>query len=173
MAARFHIRHIDGAILAAERDRALQLLTSVLPAVDPIEVGSTAVEGVIGKQDIDLALPVPRESFRTVRATLDRHFERDPVQFASDEYQAYVIPSELDVKVQLFLQGGPFDSFSAFVELLKSDPTLAEAYNALKSAWDGRPIKEYRQAKAQFIAEALAAPALRAAFRSDRGGDRS
>jgi GrpB-like predicted nucleotidyltransferase (UPF0157 family) len=133
MAARFHIRHIDGAILAAERDRALQLLTSVLPAVDPIEVGSTAVEGVIGKQDIDLALPVPRESFRTVRATLDRHFERDPVQFASDEYQAYVIPSELDVKVQLFLQGGPFDSFSALVVMKKSEKTQEEEKNGKKS----------------------------------------
>ena len=100
-----------------------------------------------------MSVPAPR--FGSVRLLMDRHFARNEEQLSNTEYQAYDIPSELKVSVQLFIQGGDFDRFSEFVEALKADPRLVAAYNTLKREWDGRPMNGYREAKAHFISAVL------------------
>lgn len=57
--------------------------------------------------------------------------------------------------MQLTVRDGPYDQFIAFLDALCESPALVERYNALKRAWDGRPMDEYRRAKSELIAEVL------------------
>ena len=119
------------------------------------EVGSTAVEGVIGKEDIDIAVVVPGNLFKAARADLDRFFERDRRQISNDEYQGYRMQSDFDAAIQLTVAGSSFDTFSDFVEILLGNRLVRKAYNELKMKWDGQPMEQYRNAKAEFIEKVL------------------
>ena len=147
----FEIQDIDRDILERERDRALGFLECEIPDLHLMEVGSTAVEGLIGKCDIDLVASVPIDDFDRFRKALDGVLSRDPNQLSSDQYQAYIFPSDLDVKIQLTIKGGPYDKFEEFLNALKEDPKRVSTYNDIKLKWNGRPMEDYRRAKAEFI----------------------
>lgn len=155
MVDRFHVVELDRATLEAERRRVLALLEGVAPFFEVLEVGSTAVEGVIGKGDLDLLVRVSPSRFVEARALLDARLARNAAQFSDDAFQGYRVESPLDVAVQLTVSGGPYDDFERFLELLRADRSLREAYNELKRAWDGRPMDGYREAKRAFIEAAL------------------
>jgi GrpB-like predicted nucleotidyltransferase (UPF0157 family) len=134
----------------------LAAIGELCPDADVREVGSTAIEGLPGKGDLDVLVRAPRSSFDATRAALDEVFPRDEQQFSSDIYQGYRVPSELDVAIQLTVTGGPHDDFVAFLELLRADATLLAAYADLKRDWNGRSMADYRAAKRAFIEAALA-----------------
>lgn len=150
----FHIRDLDSST-QGERDRALSRIRQVIPFASVMEVGSTAVEGVLGKQDLDFVARVPRERFGEARNILDVHFQRNDRQLSNAEYQGYLVHSPVDVAVQLIVAGGQYDNFEEFVRLLHASVDLRNAYNSLKLAWDGRPMEDYRAAKRAFILTAL------------------
>ena len=152
---RFRIAAVDPQLLKSERRRVEDLLCRLVPPAFVEEVGSTAVEGLIGKQDIDFAVVVPDRLFAATRLALDAALSRNPAQLSDPQFQGYVVASPLDIAVQLTVEGGPYDDFSAFVEALKESAALREAYNSLKRDWDGRPMEDYRAAKAAFIEQAL------------------
>jgi GrpB-like predicted nucleotidyltransferase (UPF0157 family) len=155
MAELFAIQNIDDDVLQAECERVFVLLRSLLPSIEIHPVGSTAVPGVVGKQDIDLLVRVPASQFETTQQTLDAHFARNPDQLSTDDFQGYHVESPFDVAIQLTIADGPYDNFLAFLSALRSDPAIVDAYNALKRQWNGRPMEEYRQAKHDFIQAVL------------------
>jgi GrpB-like predicted nucleotidyltransferase (UPF0157 family) len=152
----FHVRQIDSALLNGERRRVLQRLKTLLPFATVVEVGSTAVDGVIGKEDVDFLVRVGPGRFREARDALDHHFERNVRQFADSEFQGYRIESPIDVSAHLTTKNRYYDLFEKFLIRLRADPALRKAYNDLKTAWDSRPMDEYRAAKSDFISAALA-----------------
>ena len=152
---RFRIVEVDPLLLHSEKQRVMELLCAMVPRSCVMEVGSTAVQGLIGKQDVDFAVCVPRRRFVATRRVLDAALSRNPGQLSDSQFQGYLVASPLDIAVQLTVEGGPYDDFSAFLAALKASATLREAYNALKRYWDGRPMEDYRGAKAAFIAAAL------------------
>jgi GrpB-like predicted nucleotidyltransferase (UPF0157 family) len=141
--------------LASERDRVLGLLRSAVPEAEVFEVGSTAVEGVIGKGDLDFLVRVAADAFPALLERLDAVLPRNPNQLSNEAYQGYLVPSPLDVAVQATVKGGPYDDFLAFLDALRADPALIAEYNALKREWHGRPMDAYREAKGAFVARAL------------------
>lgn len=147
--------------LAAERDRILAAVRSVVPHAEVLEVGSTAIEGVIGKQDLDLLVRVPLEEFARTRELLDRAFPRDAQQLSDDLYQGYKVPSTLDAALQLTVKGCGYDRFSLFLDALREDPALVGEYNALKRRWHGGSMRGYRAEKSAFIESVLARTAQR------------
>ena len=151
----FRIRRVDASQLQAERERVACLIREAIPSASVMEVGSTAIEGLVGKQDLDFAVRVPSQRFDETRLILDRTFPRNTGQLSNDEYQGYLVPSPLDVAIQLIIEGGRHDNFEKFLLALRTDPSLRHAYNNLKSAWDGRPMQEYRLAKQRFIDSVL------------------
>ncbi len=153
---RFLVQTLDPERLAEERKRVHALLSACNLPGQTFEVGSTAVPGVLGKQDLDFLVRVPPADFRTARETLDHHFPRNLAQLSNDQYQGYHVPSSLDVAIQLTIEGGPYDTFLAFLTRLATDPEVRADYNALKLAYDGKPMNEYRAAKSQFIEATLA-----------------
>ena len=156
MAERFYLTSPDPDLLARERTRIMELLQELTPAGSVMEVGSTAVAGVVGKQDIDFAVRVPESAFVETRRVLDAHLQRNPDQLSSAEYQGYKVVSPLDVAVQLIIVGGPYDHFERFLEALRSNPDLVKEYNSLKRKWHGKAMDEYRRAKRDFIESVLA-----------------
>ena len=146
--------------LDSERERVRDLIFKVLPNQIVDEVGSSAVDGVIGKGDLDFALAVPKPQFQTVIAALDRQFKRNFNQFSSTEFQGYSVDSDIDIAIQVFIKGGSFDNFNRFRDMLRADLVLKQSYNNLKRAWNGRDMQEYRGAKAKFIEMALSSSAL-------------
>lgn len=151
----FEIRQLDQKIIAGERVRILTLLRGAVPFAEIMEVGSTALSGVIGKQDIDFAARVAATGFCKAREILDELFARSDHQLSNSEFQGYVVPSPLDVSVQLFHANGQYDTFEDFIRLLAASADLRGAYNQMKSVWNGRPMAEYRIAKADFIEKTL------------------
>lgn len=157
MSAVFRIVSVDEAALRAEVARVLEHVRAVLPPhAEVLEVGSTAVSGVIGKGDIDLLARAPEAHFEALRDALDGLFPRNLDQLSNAQYQGYLVPSEFDAAIQCTVLGGPYDDFMAFLEVLREDAEARMAYNALKRSWDGRPMDEYRVAKGQFVTLALA-----------------
>ena len=63
MSNRFTLSNIDPAFVATECSRALAMLATAIPKAYLHEVGSTAVPGVVGKQDIDILVRVPADEF--------------------------------------------------------------------------------------------------------------
>lgn len=151
----FHLKPTDPR-LATERDQLLSTLAKLVPEADVVEVGSTAIPGVIGKGDLDVLVRVPEGRFQATRQALDGAFPRNPEQLSNAIYQGYTVPSELDVAIQLTVAGGPYDDFLPFLEALRAEPELVQAYNALKRRWDGKPMDAYREAKSSFIQAVLA-----------------
>jgi GrpB-like predicted nucleotidyltransferase (UPF0157 family) len=151
----FHLKKIDPEFLARERERAMTLLRRILGNIYIKEVGSTAIAGTIGKGDIDLLITVRADDFLSARTKLDLAFERDSDQLSNDIYQAFIIPSSVDIKVQLTVRDGPYDRFEAFLNVLRKDPKVLAQYEALKRSMDGKPMSVYRKAKAQFIQSVL------------------
>ncbi|MBB4236229.1 GrpB-like predicted nucleotidyltransferase (UPF0157 family) [Rhizobium esperanzae] len=138
-----------------ERERLFIEVRNVTPVGLLLEVGSTAVPGLIGKEDIDFALIVPADQFVVARADLDKSFQRDGQQLSNFQYQGYVLPSKFDAAVQLTIRGSKFDTFQNFVSKMRRSPSLRRAYNKLKLEWDGKPMDEYRVAKRKFIEDVL------------------
>jgi GrpB-like predicted nucleotidyltransferase (UPF0157 family) len=152
---RFQLRPPDPERLAPVRDRFIEAIRRALPHADVREVGSTAIPGSIGKQDIDILVRVPRDGFAVARQRLDALFERDAQQMANARYQGYTLSRDPDVSVQLTVTGCRHDVFLPFLEALQADPQLLQAYEQLKRDWDGKPMQAYRRAKARFIEQVL------------------
>ena len=155
----FRIAQPDPAQLCAECARAIAQVRAALGSLDAdvLEVGSTAIPGVIGKGDLDLLVRVDRDEFVRARAALDGALARNTNQLSNEVYQGYLVESPLDAAVQLTIRGGPYDNFLAFLDALRADAELREEYNALKRRFDGQSMSDYREAKSAFIARVLAA----------------
>lgn len=157
MSAIFHINKISLESLESERYRTVSTITSIVPEHSLYEVGSTAVDGVIGKQDLDFLVRVPLADFLSTRTALDKVFARNPDQLSNDVYQGYTVESVMDVAIQLMIEGGPYDNFLTFLAELQASADLRQKYNELKVEFDGLPMSEYRDAKHEFIERVLAA----------------
>ena len=151
----FRIQHIELSVLNAERIRVLALIGECIASERVHEVGSTAIPGVIGKQDLDFLVLVPPSEFLTARANLDVRFLRNHEQLSNEVYQGYTVSSKLDVSIQLTIKGGAHDTFLVFLRHLRESADLRAEYNLLKQVFDGRGMDEYRDAKREFIERVL------------------
>jgi GrpB-like predicted nucleotidyltransferase (UPF0157 family) len=141
--------------LRDEVARVVAQIRAILPDADVHEVGSTAIPALPGKQDIDLLVRVTEAEFSSACRALDQHFPRNEHQFSSHDYQGYTVPSVFDVAIQATVRDGPHDTFLDFLDALRRDDALIARYAELKRSWHGRPMAEYRLAKARFIESVL------------------
>lgn len=151
----FYIQNLDNSLIESERTQAIQLLETLVPEAEIIEVGSTAIPNVIGKQDLDFMIRVSKTNFNGTRDILDQHLSRNLKQLSNDEFQGYILKSPMDVAVQLLIKDSEHDHFEDFLNALKANQDLVEKYNALKQEWHGKSMNDYRQAKAKFIESVL------------------
>lgn len=128
-----------------------------LPAEALIEhVGATAVPGCETKGDLDVAVRVSKDDFPAALKHLDKTHQANDRSARRDGFAAFSAPGyALEVGVQLVVVGDTLDQFSAFRDALNADKVLVARYNALKRAYRGRSMAQYRDAKAEFIKTVL------------------
>lgn len=154
MSRRFNLRN-PSPLQRDDVDGAIARVRKAVPWAEVLEVGSTAVHGLLGKQDIDLLVRVPAGRFDEAFEALAANFEPNAEQLRNEVYAGFIVSRIPDVAIQLTVKGGAYDDFEPFLQLLRSDAGLRQAYNELKQRWNGEPMDAYRQAKAAFIEEAL------------------
>lgn len=128
----------------------------MLPWADVQHVGSTAVPGSLTKGDLDIQVRVPADRFAEAEACLAGRYDRNTgslsnASFASFKNDDLPIP----LGIQLSAIDGPQDIFVRWRDLMLADPTLVDAYNALKRRFHGGDMGAYRAAKTAFIESVL------------------
>lgn len=127
--------------------------TRALPAEALIEhVGATAVPGCETKGDLDILIRVPDDDFQTARTYLDWTHKANGGSARRPGLSAFLASGyALEVGVQLVTIGDALDRFTDFRDALIADRALLARYNALKRAYRGRSMAQYREAKSDFI----------------------
>jgi GrpB-like predicted nucleotidyltransferase (UPF0157 family) len=129
------------------------LIAGLLPDAEILHIGSTAIPGSLTKGDLDLHVSVPAEAFAAAQALLAQHFawntgnERTST-FASFKNDELLIP----LGVQLTVRGSADDEAFRRMQARLREPAVIAAYNQLKRAHDGQPMRVYRAAKFAFLA---------------------
>ena len=133
-------------------------LAAILPPNAEIEhIGATAVPGCLTKGDLDILVRVARADFAAAEAALAARFDRNLGSVRTSEFAAFADEAaDPPLGVQLAVRGGELDDFLAFRDLLRADPALLAAYNALKRRHHGGSMQAYRSEKDALIARALA-----------------
>lgn len=115
-------------------------------------MGATAIEGCETKGDLDILIRVRDDDFLTARAYLDRTHKANDGWERRPGFSAFLAPGyALEVGVQLVTLDDPLDRFTDFRDALIADRALLARYNALKRAYRGRPMAQYREAKSDFV----------------------
>jgi GrpB-like predicted nucleotidyltransferase (UPF0157 family) len=152
---RFLIRGVDRTLMRSECRRIRRLVEAIVRGRVVTEVGSTAVRGVIGKQDLDFVVRVDAVDFAETTGTLDGHFNRQSRQRSRPDRAAFDIPSTFDATLHVMVAGCPDDNFETFTQVLRDHRHLRFEYNDLKLKWHGRAMEEYREQKRLFIQRVL------------------
>ena len=133
-----------------------QILT-VLPSARIEHIGSSALEGIVSKGDLDIFVGVDASSFahaigvlQSLRFNIKENTLRTDslCPFESFEYQ-------LDVGIQLVANGSEFENFLRFRDLMTENESLREQYNKLKLDATGLEPQQYREIKSRFIESLL------------------
>ena len=134
-------------------------LGRILPSTaDVRHVGATAVSGCLTKGDLDIVVRVPAEDFADAERILTARYARNSGSSWTDTFASFEDPGTAPhLGIQLAVVGGPEDFFHLFSDALSNNPWLLADYNALKCAFDGKPMDDYRAAKGAFVTKVLSA----------------
>ncbi len=132
-------------------------LEEAMPTSKIEHVGSSAIDGAISKGDLDIYVGVEQQDFESAIDTIQSLgflIKEDSLRnehlcpFWSDKYN-------IDVGVQLVVEGSKYASFREFRDVLKSDQSLLQSYNLLKRECAGMQPADYRRRKSKFIESVL------------------
>lgn len=150
---------LEAACLAAQatfEGMKRTLVEMLPPSAEVLHVGATAIPGCLTKGDLDIVIRVGQSEFDRTDGILASRFTRNAGSVRTQEFSAFEdLGRALHVGIQLVARDGSFDFFHRFVDALRANPELVRRYNALKLAFDGKSMVDYRKAKDTFIAEAL------------------
>ncbi len=157
---------------AASRARFLALRDRVVAvvgdAVAVVHVGGSAVDGLVGKGDLDVNVVVAASDFAAVIARLDGDaaFVRDVGAYNSDSAVAVAVgdvAGAADAGVHVVVRGGADEEQWVATRALNQDRGLREALSAIKRQHDGESMDHYRAAKAAFFTALRQSPLFAAA----------
>lgn len=148
------------ALAEAKFAELLEQLVPRLPGgAQVVHIGATAIPGCLTKGDLDIVVRVSPTSFAAAEAVLADLFNRNTGSVRSTSFAAFQDEqAQPPLGIQLTAIGGEFDDFHRFVERLRQEPGLIEAYNDLKRRFDGKSMDDYRAAKREFVATVLRKP---------------
>lgn len=127
-------------------------LFELLPRARIHHIGSTAVAGSITKGDLDVLIQVDAADFVDSEKILAKIYNQNSGSTRNSGFSSFVCPnSKPDLGIQLVVTGTELDRFLEWRDRLRADAKLRSEYDELKRRFSGRPMKEYRAAKASFI----------------------
>lgn len=133
-----------------------QLSEHVPSGTEILHVGATAIPGCLTKGDLDIVIRADDKHFADVEAMLAKRYLRNAGSIRTDYFSAFEDGSTVPhLGIQLVKKDGEYDFFHTFTDALREAPELVQRYNALKAAYDGKPMEAYRAAKAEFVGKVL------------------
>ena len=121
-------------------------------------VGSTAIESIMAKPILDIAVKVRDIAKLDITALQNRGYDYRGPQHGDNTYHLFVLRDENDLSLQhihVYDQNNPqFDLLVGFVSYLNSHPDIAQQYNDLKKSLADRYSNDrpaYTRGKEQFI----------------------
>ncbi len=139
-------------------ERIATVLRKELPEAAIEHIGSSSVEGLCSKGDLDILVAVDREAFDLAINTIEAlgfNIKQATMRtdslcpFDSNDY-------EIDVGIQLIVNESQFEFFRTFRDALKGNAELRNQYNELKLKCEGMNEHQYREIKSKFIEDVLA-----------------
>jgi len=130
---------------------------SFLPLARVEHIGSSAIEGMVSKGDLDIFLGVDKEAHTsTLEIIKSFGFEIKQGTLRTDELCMLISASyPIEVAIQVVANGSVFENFLIFRDLLQSDVVLKNEYNQLKESSAGLTEDDYRLKKSAFIENIL------------------
>jgi GrpB-like predicted nucleotidyltransferase (UPF0157 family) len=141
----------DKAAEIFEREKAE--IDALCPGLDIQHVGSSAIPGMFTKFDIDIQIRVTPEQFsKAVEAVKTKYTEKHPVLW-NEEFALFKSHPTSDVEIDCMITiiGSKNDIYHSLRDFMINNPEVIEKYNELKVKYEGRTMKDYRDAKKIFL----------------------
>ena len=136
---------------AAFAEHAAQI-TERLPYVEVRHVGGTSVYGLLTAGDVDLQVRVARGKSQHARTVLQEMYAPLYPDAWQETAYFYAPAAEPRVEIALTVMGNVDDLLLIESwDRIAAEPALADAYNALKRAHEGKPPEAYQAAKRDFF----------------------
>ena len=128
------------------------IIKALVPDACIEHVGGTALPHGITKGDLDIQVRVGADAFRAASAALGRALAPDPDNAWGDGAASFRIDdADIPTGIHLTEIGGAFDFQWKYQDLLISRPDLVREYDGIKRRFEGKPMVDYRAAKAEFF----------------------
>jgi GrpB-like predicted nucleotidyltransferase (UPF0157 family) len=138
-------------------DRIVKNLRKQLPDAVIEHIGSSAVPGLVSKGDLDIYVGVERDSFESATSLIeDLGFNIKDGTLRTDNLCPFESKKfNIDVGIQLVVNGSEFEFFRTFRDLLLCDENLRAQYNEIKRSCQEMDEHAYRRIKSEFIVSVL------------------
>lgn len=138
-------------------------LTALLPQADIQHVGSTAIPNSLTKGDLDIQIRVAASDFEHAVEVLSRRYELNDGSVSTDSFRAFKDDTtDPPLGVQLTVIDAEFDFFWKFRDVLRNNELYKQKYDTLKSAYNGKDMDDYRNAKNGFFEWLMETPEFKA-----------
>jgi acyl-CoA thioester hydrolase len=146
----YRVSDVDVEAIEQRVDELRAALRALAPYADVEHVGATAVPGLPTKGDLDLQVRVHRERFDDAKATLAQHFRPYDHAYQAPDGASFEVEHPLvPAMLHLTVIDSDADEQWVFRDLLREDEALSSSFRQLRHAYAGRPMAEWRAAKAQ------------------------
>lgn len=126
------------------------------PDVSTIHIGSSSVDDLLTKGDLDILVIANSSNFQQLFNYLNEGYEINSGVELSSSFASFKDDSSIpNVGIQLALSLENDYDFLIFQNILLKSNKLKNEYNGLKKAFDGKLMVEYRAAKSDFIEKVL------------------
>jgi GrpB-like predicted nucleotidyltransferase (UPF0157 family) len=132
-------------------------MSAVLPGARIEHVGSSAVQGLWSKGDLDVFVGVPPATFAdTIETLASLGFREKTDTLRTNELCQLVVEGyPIPVAIQVVALGSRFEFFLGFCDVLTRNHKLRDDYNRLKRSSAVLDEQEYRERKSQFVEAVL------------------
>lgn len=131
-------------------------ILEIIPGVRVEHIGASAIKGAISKGDLDIFIGVNKNKFEEYIGelkTLGFHEKKDTLR--TSELCMLETYKNIDVAIQVVVNGSEFEFFLEFRDKLNQSPKLVEEYNQMKRRCKGLEHEKYREEKSNFIESVL------------------
>lgn len=135
------------------------VLRELCPDGEVHHVGGTAIADVPTKGDLDIQVRLPAVALESAALRVSEHYSRNYGGFNPPEgYSFEGKATDPPVGIHLTAFKGRCDLQWVFTKMLNEDASLRRRYVAIKNAYAGMSMADYRAAKASFFEELAELP---------------
>jgi acyl-CoA thioester hydrolase len=146
----YRLTEVDVAALERRVDELRAALHALVPRAHVEHVGATAVPGLPTKGDVDVQVRVHRDQFDDARARLAQQYRPSEHAYQAPDGASFDVDAPHGpAMVHLTVIDSEADEQWVYRELLREDRSLLSSFRQLRHAYEGRPMSQWRAAKAK------------------------